>query len=109
VTADQFLLPSGLLVTGLSWLRPARWDARLLGIYAAAMLGASTGAKLIHLAAEGWLHLVRTCRVGGRSSPQETILGALLGGYVAVELAKRLLQFRGTTGDLFAPTPQSEL
>ena len=51
--------------------------------------------------AEGWLHWHDANRwlvlATGKS-----ITGALLGGYAAVEIAKRLLGYRGVTGDWFA-------
>ncbi|MEO8354105.1 MAG: prolipoprotein diacylglyceryl transferase family protein [Chthoniobacteraceae bacterium] len=65
------------------------------------MLGAFLGANLVYLAAEGWMFW---------DSPQrwvifatgKTILGALLGGYAAVELAKHLLNYTAVTGGRFA-------
>jgi phosphatidylglycerol:prolipoprotein diacylglycerol transferase len=61
-------------------------------IYLAALAGAFIGAKIVYLAAEGWMFW---------SSPNrwliwatgKTILGALLGGYAAVEIAKSLLGY----------------
>ncbi len=99
--AYQLLLVCGLIVTGVIWLRWGRQDPRLPGIYAAAMLGAFLGAKVVYLAAEGWMFW---------SSPNrwiifatgKTILGALLGGYVAVEVAKHFLDYKDATGDRFA-------
>lgn len=83
------------------WSRLARRDPKLLGVYFGGLLGAFTGAKLVYLAAEGWLFW---------DSPQrwliwatgKTILGALLGGYAGVEIAKKLLGYTRATGDLFA-------
>jgi phosphatidylglycerol:prolipoprotein diacylglycerol transferase len=79
----------------------ARRDERLVLIYIAALAGAFLGAKLVYLGAEGWLHWHDENRwvilATGKS-----ITGALLGGYLAVEIAKRLLKYPGTTGDWFA-------
>ena len=56
---------------------------------------------MVYLAAEGWMFW---------SSPDrwriwttgKTILGALLGGYAGVELAKKALGYTRVTGDWFA-------
>ena len=78
-----------------------RRDDRLVLVYMAALAGAFLGAKLVYLGAEGWLHWHDANRwvilATGKS-----ITGALLGGYLAVEIAKRLLDYRGITGDWFA-------
>ena len=38
------------------WSRLAKRDDRLLIIYIAALAGAFLGAKIVYIAAEGWLH-----------------------------------------------------
>lgn len=74
----------------------ARWT-----VIAAAVLGAAAGSKLLHhLAAPS--ELARklgepALLLGGKS-----LVGALLGGWLAVELAKRAAGIRRRTGDLFA-------
>lgn len=95
------LLVAGLLITFVVWARLVRRDRRLLGVYFGAMLGAFAGAKVVYLVAEGWLFW---------DSPQrwliwatgKTILGALLGGYAGVEIAKKIAGYTAPTGDLFA-------
>jgi len=97
----SLLLLAGIAVSLFTWTRLARRDERLLLIYVAALVSAFLGAKLIYLAAEGWMF---------RDSPQrwliwatgKTILGALLGGYAGVEIAKNLTGYNAPTGDLFA-------
>jgi phosphatidylglycerol:prolipoprotein diacylglycerol transferase len=100
-TAYGWLMLAGIFVSILFWSRLARRDERLVLIYIAALAGAFLGAKLVYLAAEGWLHWHDENRwvilATGKS-----ITGALLGGYVAVELAKKFLKYPGTTGDWFA-------
>ena len=100
-TAYGWLMLAGIFVSLLFWSRLARRDERLVLIYIAALAGAFLGAKLIYLGAEGWLHWHDANRwvilATGKS-----ITGALLGGYLAVEIAKRLLKYTGTTGDWFA-------
>jgi phosphatidylglycerol---prolipoprotein diacylglyceryl transferase len=100
-SAYSWLLLAGIAVTLIFWARLAKRDSRLLVIYFAALAGAFVGAKLVYLAAEGWMYW---------NSPNrwliwatgKTILGALLGGYAAVEIAKSLLGYSQTTGDWFA-------
>lgn len=100
-TAYGWLMLAGIFVGIIFWSRLARRDERLLLIYISALVGAFLGAKLVYLGAEGWLHWHDANRwvilATGKS-----ITGALLGGYLAVEIAKRLLNFPGTTGDWFA-------
>jgi phosphatidylglycerol---prolipoprotein diacylglyceryl transferase len=78
----------------LSLTRPERWT---VGI--AAFLGASIGSKLPFLAEQGW--------DGFRSgtvwfADGKTILGGIVGGYFAVEVAKWAFGIRTRTGDTFA-------
>ena len=100
-TAYGWLMLAGIFVSILFWSRLARRDERLVLIYIAALAGAFLGAKLVYLGAEGWLHWHDANRwlvlATGKS-----ITGALLGGYLAVEIAKKFLKYSGTTGDWFA-------
>ncbi len=100
-TAYGWLMLAGILAGIIFWSRLARRDDRLLIIYVAALAGAFTGAKIVYLAAEGWLYWHDPNRwmilATGKS-----ITGALLGGYLAVEIAKRALHYNGVTGDWFA-------
>lgn len=92
---------AGIFVSIVFWSRLARRDERLVLIYIAALAGAFLGAKLVYLGAEGWLHWHDANRwlmlATGKS-----ITGALLGGYLAVEIAKKFLKYSGPTGDWFA-------
>jgi phosphatidylglycerol:prolipoprotein diacylglycerol transferase len=100
-TAYGWLMLAGIFVSIALWSRVAKRDSRLVLIYVAALAGAFLGAKLVYLAAEGWLHWHDEQRwlilATGKS-----ITGALLGGYAGVEIAKRLLGYHGVTGDWFA-------
>ena len=100
-TAYGWLMLAGIFVSIALWSRVARGDERLVLIYIAALAGAFLGAKLVYLGAEGWLHWHDANRwvilATGKS-----ITGALLGGYIAVEIAKKLLKYSGVTGDWFA-------
>jgi phosphatidylglycerol:prolipoprotein diacylglycerol transferase len=73
----------------------------MVAVYLGGVFGAFTGAKIVYLLAEGWQFW---------NSPDrwliwatgKTIVGALLGGYAGVEFAKRIVDYRQPTGDLFA-------
>jgi len=83
------------------WLRLARRDKRLLLIYLGATLGALLGSKIGWILAEGWRY------AGPRYfwielPDSRTVLGALLGGYFAVEILGRIIRYRVPTGDWFA-------
>ena len=100
-TAYGWLMLAGIFVSIFLWSQMIKRDDRLVLVYVAALAGAFLGAKLVYLGAEGWLHWHDANRwvilATGKS-----VTGALLGGYLAVEIAKRLLGYRGTTGDWFA-------
>jgi len=100
-TAYGWLMLAGIFVSIFLWSQLIKRDDRLVLVYVAALTGAFLGAKLVYLGAEGWLHWHDPNRwvilATGKS-----ITGALLGGYAAVEMAKRLLKYKGVTGDWFA-------
>jgi phosphatidylglycerol:prolipoprotein diacylglycerol transferase len=83
------------------WWRLVRRDSRLLLIYLAALAGAFLGAKVVYFLAEGYLHLGAP-DMWLQLATGKSILGGLLGGYAAVELAKRWLRYPNITGDWFA-------
>ena len=92
---------AGIFVSLALWSRVARRDSRLVLIYIAALAGAFLGAKLVYLGAEGWLHWRDPDR-WLQLATGKSILGGLLGGYAAVEIAKHFLGYRSATGDWFA-------
>jgi phosphatidylglycerol:prolipoprotein diacylglycerol transferase len=96
-----WLVLAGIVASVVLWSRLTHRDSRLILIYLGALGGAFLGAKLVYLAAEGWLHWHDRDRwlvlATGKS-----ITGALLGGYAGVEVAKRLVGHRSPTGDWFA-------
>ncbi len=95
------IMVAGIVLGGIWWMRQFRAEPQLAQVYAGAIVGAFSGAKLGYLVAEGWLYL---------GAPEfwislatgKTVLGALLGGYLGVELAKWLVGYRKPTGDRFA-------
>jgi phosphatidylglycerol:prolipoprotein diacylglycerol transferase len=100
-TAYSFLLAAAIVLSGLLLWRLRRRDADLLAIYVFTLGGAFVGAKVVYLLAEGWMFAGHERRweiwLTGK-----TILGALLFGYAAAELAKKLLSYDRVTGDWFA-------
>lgn len=80
---------------------PQRWT-----VLAAAAVGALVGSRLLGLA-EQWPTVLDAWRSGHLfglllSPGGKTIVGGLLGGWLAVEVVKRLSGIRKRTGDLFA-------
>jgi len=100
-TAYGWLMLAGIFTSIFLWSRLIRRDDRLVLVYVAALTGAFLGAKLVYLGAEGWLHW-RDPNRWVILATGKSITGALLGGYAAVEIAKRLLKYNGVTGDWFA-------
>jgi phosphatidylglycerol:prolipoprotein diacylglycerol transferase len=100
-TAYGWLTLAGIVLGIFFWSRLARRDGRLVLIYTAALAGAFLGAKLSYLAAEGWLHWHDADR-WTELATGKSITGALLGGYAAVEVAKRMQGYKSATGDWFA-------
>lgn len=99
--AYSWLMLAGLAISIVFWARLAKRDGRLLPVYVGAVLGAFLGAKICYFAAEGWMKL------GSENFwidflTGKTILGALLGGYLGVEGAKKAVGYRSATGDWFA-------
>ena len=99
--AYGWLMLAGIVLTLAIWTRIARRDERLLFIYIAGLGGAFIGAKIVYLLSEGWLYFGKI-HMWVILATGKSILGALLGGYAAVELTKRILGYRAITGDWFA-------
>ena len=80
---------------------PQRWS-----VLAGAAVGALVGSRLLGLA-EQWPTVLATWRGGHMlalvlSPGGKTVVGGLLGGWLGVEIAKRLAGIQRRTGDLFA-------
>jgi phosphatidylglycerol---prolipoprotein diacylglyceryl transferase len=93
-------------VTGavVLWLaaRAQRWDSRhTLWLLLAGLIGGTLGGKLTQWLVLGWpfsgAAQLSQPQLGGR-----TIIGGIICGWLAVELAKWRLGVRRSTGDLFA-------
>lgn len=96
-----WLMLAGVVVSACFWTRLARRDDRLGIVYVAALAGAFLGAKLAYLLAEGWRDVGQP-DAWLRLATGKSILGALIGGYATVELAKHWVGYRSVTGDWFA-------
>ncbi len=81
-------------------MKSVKNDDRMLVIYFGALVGAFIGAKLAFMVAEGWLYqgenAWRYWLVG------KSVTGALLGGFLGVELMKKFVKYTKATGDKFA-------
>jgi len=95
------LILVGLLISAKLWTRRAGNDPLLALLYIVGLVGAILGAHLGYVLAEGYTHLGQPNALLKMFSGR-TILGGLLGGYIAVELGKRLIDYRDATGDVFA-------
>ena len=99
--AYGWLMLAGIVASICFWARLARRDDRLVAIYVAALIGAFLGAKAVYFFAEGYRHLGAS-DLWPQLATGKSILGGLLGGYAAVEMAKRLVGYTSATGDWFA-------
>ncbi|MEW6161229.1 MAG: prolipoprotein diacylglyceryl transferase family protein [Verrucomicrobiota bacterium] len=100
-TAYGWMALAGIGLSLWCWTRLARRDERLVFIYVFALICAFAGAKLVYLFAEA--HTVKTrADFWTQIATGKSVLGALLGGYAGVEIAKRLIGYRRATGDWFA-------
>ncbi|GHC54649.1 prolipoprotein diacylglyceryl transferase [Roseibacillus persicicus] len=91
----------GIVGSAIYWIRRGKSDPMIPLIYGAALACAFIGAKLAYLLSEGWLVAASDNRLlhwlTGKS-----VTGALLGGFIGVEMAKKLAGYRKATGDGFA-------
>ena len=75
-------------------------DADRWSVVVAAVLGAAVGSRLLF-----WIEDPQATLSYVRDAPQmlggKTLVGALLGGWIAVELTKMKIGVRSSTGDLF--------
>lgn len=80
---------------------PLNDDRRWL-VIAAAAVGALLGSRLLGLLEEAPAGAFHWQQIVAFTGGGKTIVGGLLGGWIAVELIKRLAHIRSRTGDLFA-------
>jgi len=106
VPTHVFFVALGLLVATLTFLVEARRRERLdeaMGwVVAGALLGGAIGARVSTL----WGYVDSApdpSLAGALLDGGKSILGGLTGAYVGALVAKRILGYRRSTGDLFAP------
>lgn len=95
------LMVAGLVLGLIFWLRLSRKDGATVGLYVAALAGAFLGAKFSYLGCEGWMNWGAPDQ-WRQWATGKSILGALLGGFLAVEAVKCIAGIRTVTGDWFA-------
>lgn len=91
----------GMVIGALLWTRRWRDRPETFPIYVGGLIGAFAGAKFLYLLAEGWIGWGDPTWLE-RLLAGKTIVGALLGGYAGIELAKKIIGHREATGDWFA-------
>ncbi|BDS04977.1 diacylglyceryl transferase [Oceaniferula spumae] len=89
-----------IILSAYYWIKMSRDDGRLPLVYICALGCAFLGAKVAYLISEGWLHTGDDRWLHWLAG--KSITGALLGGYIGVELFKKLLGYQRITGDRFA-------
>ena len=95
------MLVAGFIVGGVLWAKRMRGRPELTVALAGGIVGLVAGAKLGYLFAEGSL-IWGSETFWQQALVGKTVVGALLGGYVGVEIGKRLIGYRQATGDTFA-------
>jgi phosphatidylglycerol:prolipoprotein diacylglycerol transferase len=103
----------GALVTALAyavgalvfWLEARRRKLATQGIGKLAIigvLGGGIGAKLAQLLSQGWPFSIPLLAVAQPQQGGRAILGGVIVGWLCVEIAKRRMGIKRSTGDLFA-------
>jgi phosphatidylglycerol:prolipoprotein diacylglycerol transferase len=92
----------GLLVLVLEALRRRLATEGMAWIALSGLTGGVIGAKLAELVFHGWPIRVSFVTLFDPTTRGKALLGGLLFGWIAVEIAKRRLGIRRSTGDLFA-------
>lgn len=91
----------GLGLGAWFWSRRMCETPAAFAVFVGAIIGAYSGAKLVFVLVE-WPVFFGAGDQWIRLASGKTILGALLGGYAGVEIAKKMIGYREPTGDWFA-------
>lgn len=97
----MILMAMGLGFSAWVWSGRFKSKPEMVIVYAAGLLGALLGAKLGYVVCELYTH-VGDSDFWQQALVGRTILGALLGGYLGVEIGKKLAGYTEPTGDVFA-------
>lgn len=100
-TAYGWITLAGLLLGGWFWSRKWKSEPGAFAVFVGAICGAFLAAKVMFLLAEGWM-VIGQDRWLLQWAVGKSIVGALLGGYAGVEVAKKLVGLNEPTGDWFA-------
>jgi len=82
------------------WIKHSRTDPQLPLIYLFGLGCAFLGAKVAYMISEGWLHTGDDRWLHWLAG--KSVTGALIGGFLGVEICKKHLGYRQITGDRFA-------
>tara|TARA_R110000850_G_scaffold164272_1_gene289356 strand:+ start:689 stop:1408 length:720 start_codon:yes stop_codon:yes gene_type:complete len=96
-----WLAAAAISISLFFWFRLTKRNWKLMVVYVGALVGGLLGAKLTFLAAEGWMYY-NTPGWSEQLLRGKTVLGALLSGYLSVEIVKRIVGLHHPTGDFFA-------
>lgn len=106
IPTHEFFIGVGVLAAGVVFVlearRRGRWSDELWTVVAGALVGGGLFARVgtgIRYLAEGTEPTV----TGLFTHAGRSILGGLVGAYVGAIVAKKLIGYRGSTGDFFAP------
>ncbi len=95
------LLIASAVVSLLIWRKLVKHEESLELIYVGGIIGAAIGAKVAFWLAESWVY-TETQWFWEQFLSGRSITGALLGGYLGVELSKHYSGVQKATGDTFA-------
>ena len=103
-THDFFVLLGVITAVLVLWVRSRNQpkDPRLMALVAGGLFSGAVFAKL----GTGWQYVVRAddaSLAGLWIHGGQSVLGGLAGAYVGIVLTKKLIGYRGSTGDWFAP------
>ena len=84
------------------WSRIVGNHSNFFLIFLISLGGAFLGAKIVYLTSEGWLYWSGQAKNWRFWWTGKSVIGALLGGYAGVEIAKYFLKYKQFTGDYFA-------
>ena len=106
MSLGEFFTILGYAVGGLVfWLaaRKQRLATQGMGKLAViGVVGGAIGAKLTQLLAQGWPVTLPLLAVAQPQQGGRAILGGVIAGWICIEIAKRRMGIRRSTGDLFA-------
>ena len=89
-----------ILLSAVYWIKHSRTDPQLPLIYLFGLGCAFLGAKAAYMISEGWMHTGDDRWLHWLAG--KSVTGALIGGFLGVEICKKHLDYRQITGDRFA-------